>query len=89
MNWKINKLEKKVIWKRRNWKKKDKETGNLLPTQEEQSRRNNIQVEGIADSPLESWNDAEEKLNKLLKEHLDRKHIYRKGTSEKQKRKIK
>lgn len=44
---------------------------------ENQSRRNNIVIDGIPESPDESWSDSEKKLREILsgKMKIDQKHI--------------
>ena len=47
---------------------------NLIWIQEDCSPRNN-RADGIVESPQESWNDMEEKLHKLFREHFGIAHI--------------
>ena len=42
---------------------------NLIWIQEDCSPKNN-RADGIVESPQESWNDMEEKLHKLFREHF-------------------
>ena len=69
---------------------------NLLWIQEDCSQRNNMWVEGIVETPQESWNDMEEKLHRFFREHfeienipLERAHqVDRKGRTKNEPRKI-
>ena len=55
--------------------REDKEIQNLLWTQEDCSQRNNMWVEGIVETPQESWNDMEEKLHRFFREHFGIENI--------------
>ena len=44
---------------------------NKLTELEERSRRNNIRIDGIAEEPVETWDEREKKVQRLLSEELD------------------
>ena len=45
---------------------KRKELQNIIRIQEDQSKRNNNRINGMAESPKENWNDTDNKLHQML-----------------------
>ena len=43
-----------------------KELQNIIRIQEDQSKRNNNCINGMAESPKENWNDTDNKLHQML-----------------------
>ena len=43
---------------------------NLIKIQEDQSRRNNIHTDGIAELPNENWKNTENKLHQMLYDYF-------------------